>query len=264
MTDTLNPAKSNTDISVTYLGHASALIKLADRHILTDPNLKSRLGLARRRNHPGPAWNSLPRIDTVLISHAHLDHLDKFTLRKLPPSTPFLVPPGVGTIIKRMGFANVTELNSWQTISSNGVELTAVPAKHWGARFVFDIWRGYCGFVLKAEAGVVYFAGDTDYFSGFKEIGRRFSLDIALLPIGTYRPRLLLDRHHLNPEEAVRAFEDLNARYMVPIHWGTFRLSTEPLAEPLAWLKSLAKSNGLQDKILILQPGQTAEGKNLF
>ncbi len=255
----MKAAKRGSGLSVTYLGHASALINLDGRYVLTDPNLNPRLGLARRRNHPGPAWESLPAIDLVIISHAHLDHLDKFTLRKLARATLFLVPPGVGITIKRLGFENVTELELWQTISAGGLQVTAVPAKHWGARFILDVWRGCCGFVLKADAGQVYFAGDTDYFPGFKEIGKRFNLDIALLPIGTYSPRLLLDRYHLNPEEAIRAFADLNARYMVPIHWGTFRLSAEPLDEPLAWLKSLARSNGLEERILILEPGQTSD-----
>jgi L-ascorbate metabolism protein UlaG (beta-lactamase superfamily) len=254
--DHLHAQMGADDLAVTFVGHATLLLQWKGLNILTDPNFVPRVVVPKRLVEPGIPIEQLPPLDLIVISHAHLDHLVKPSLRKLGKEVPVVVPTGLAELITPLGFRRVYELNWWDVYEEEGFKVIHVPAKHWGRRTPRDRERGYGGFVIERHGHHVYFAGDTAYFEGFLEIGRAFPIDLALLPIGAYRP-LSFRQVHCNPEDALQAFEDMQARYMVPIHWGTFRLTNEPIHEPTTWLTRLCSNNGFADRVKILQHGQT-------
>jgi len=177
--------------------------------------------------------------------------MDIPTLKGLKDTIQVITPWNTSDLIKKANKENMAELRPWQEIDISGTRITATPAKHWGARNIYDIWRGYVGYVIEAEDATVYVAGDTGYGEHFKEIARRFSIDIACLPIGAYRP-FWVRINHLSPSDAIRGFKDLNAHIMIPVHWGTFRLSLERPEDPIKELRSIM--DGLPIKILY--PGE--------
>jgi L-ascorbate metabolism protein UlaG (beta-lactamase superfamily) len=159
-------------------------------------------------------------------------------------------------LVSDFGFARVVEMEWWQTRLISGVEITMTPCKHWGARFFKDTHRGFGGYVIRGGEHTLYHAGDSAYFDGFKKIGQRLQPDVALLPIGAYRP----DSYrgvHVCPEEALQAFLDLGARRMIPMHYGTFRLSQEPMAEPVERLLAAAAKAGVSGSVCVLPEGET-------
>jgi len=205
----------------------------------------------------------LPAIDLVLVTHAHFDHLHRPSLRAIAQhsrrrggSPTIVVPTHVLDLVSDLGFKNVVELDWWNNYRYRGVTVTHVPSRHWGARILKDSHRGYGGYVLRGGKHSIYHAGDTAYFSGFREIGQRLSPELALLPIGAYNPPSFRNVH-ADPADATRAFLDLNARWMVPMHYGTFRLSHEPIDEPLQLLEHEAKAAGITDRVLVLEEGIT-------
>jgi L-ascorbate metabolism protein UlaG (beta-lactamase superfamily) len=167
-----------------------------------------------------------------------------------------VVPHHVFDLVSDLGFDNVVELDWWNSYRHDGLTVTHVPSRHWGARVIRDSHRGYGGYVLRDQEHSLYHAGDTAYFAGFREIGQRLAPELALLPIGAYNPASFRNVH-ASPADATRAFLDLNARWMVPMHYGTFRLSHEPLEEPLQLLEKEAKAAGIQDRVLVLKEGVT-------
>lgn len=236
------PDPAATELSVTWAGHASWVIRTAGLTVLTDPVWSQKiLGTPTRVTPVGVPWENLPRIDAVVISHNHYDHLDAPTLARLPRDTPLFVPAGLAGWCRRRKFTQVTELDWWEaaelpTPAGGRLRLDFVPSHHWSRRTLWDtchsLWGGW---VLTAPEGPrVYFAGDTGYGHWFGEIGSRYGdIDLALLPIGAYEPAWMLRPVHTNPEEAVRACADLGAQRMAPMHWATFLLSGEPPLEPL-------------------------------
>ncbi|MEU1339095.1 MBL fold metallo-hydrolase [Streptomyces sp. NPDC005827] len=229
-------------VAVTWAGHASWVVRTGGLTVLTDPVWSRRIiGTPARVTPVGVPWETLPHIDAVVISHNHYDHLDAPTLRRLPRDTPVFAPAGLGRWFRRRRFTTVTELDWWEAAELSGVRFDFVPAHHWSKRSLTDtchsLWGGW---VLTApDGGRLYFAGDTGYGHWFSRIGRRYpGIDLALMPIGAYDPRWWLSDVHLDPEEAVRATEDLGARRMAPMHWGTFILSAEPVLEPLTRVRA--------------------------
>jgi len=224
-------------IAVTWLGHASALLRVDGATLLVDPVLAGGIPGARRRLTPPPlAPEQLPRIDALLISHDHYDHLDAPTVRRLPRSTPVLAGAGSAPWFVRRGFTDVTELDWWDGVAVAGVRVEFVPAHHWSRRSPFDtcrrLWGGWV--VTAADGRSVLHAGDSAAGPFHARIGARHrDIAVALLPVGAYAPRRLLRGVHMDPVEAVRAARDLGARRVVPVHWGTFVLSGEPVLEPL-------------------------------
>jgi L-ascorbate metabolism protein UlaG (beta-lactamase superfamily) len=180
------------------------------------------------------AWDALPPIDAVVISHNHYDHLDAPTIRRLPRDTPVLVPAKLGRWFRRRGFTAVTELDWWESHQLGEVRFDFVPSHHWSRRTLTDTCRTlWGGWVLSGAGSRVYFAGDTGYGHWFAEIGNRYpGIDLALMPVGAYDPRWFMRPMHVNPEEAVRACEELAATRMATMHWGTFVLSGERVTEP--------------------------------
>ena len=217
---------------LTWLGHASWLVQLDGVSLLIDPVLGDSIaGTIRRNVAPGLSPSNLPRVDASLVTHNHMDHLDVASLRAA--SAPVVAGRGLAPFFERRGMG-ATELDWWQGTSVGPVRVTFVPSQHWSRRGLLDtnatLWGG---FVVEGSCARLYHSGDTAYFSGFTEIGRRFpQLDAAMLPIGAYDPGWFMEKQHINPEQAVQAFVDLGAAHFLAMHWGTFKLTDEPLLEP--------------------------------
>ena len=232
------PRPPEGTVAVTFVGHATVMITTPGSRILVDPFLENSLHGVRRAKAAGITTEDLNDVDLVLVTHAHRDHLSRPSLARLPGSAPVIVPPRCQQLVRRVGLLKVEELEPGLAYRSNDVEVTAVPVRHSGAR------RGACGYVVRTPRHVVYVAGDTGYFSGFIEIGRRFRPDIALLPIAGYEPASFREEH-MSPLDAVYAFEDLAARVLIPTSYGSFPLSYEPLDAPLEWLHEIMRTRGL-------------------
>lgn len=248
------PTLQEGQVALTWIGHASFLAQFTDLNILIDPNFANWLFLLKRVKRAGMKIDDLPPIDLVLLSHAHFDHFHRPTLRRIPSPKIAVVPWGVGDLAKDLGFGRIIELQWWESFSHGDWKVTLTPSKHWGARTLHDHHRGYGGFILEHQGRRVYHAGDSAYFHGFKEIGRKYPPEIALLPIGAYYPDSF--RHvHMGPDQAVKAFSDLKAKYLIPMHYGTFRLSFEDMDEPPRWLIELCHAAEISEHLHILQEG---------
>jgi L-ascorbate metabolism protein UlaG (beta-lactamase superfamily) len=248
------PKLTRGDVAVTWIGHASFLVQFNDLNVLIDPNFANWLFFLKRIKRAGLRLADLPPIDLVLLTHAHYDHFHKPTLRKLPAPKIGVMPWGVGDLAHNLGFGRVIELQTWESFSHADWSVTLTPCKHWGARTLHDDHRGYGGFVLEHQGRRVYHAGDSAYSDCFKEIGRRCAPEIALLPIGAYYPDSFRNVH-MGPDEAMNVFRDLGAKWFVPMHYGTFKLSFEDLDAPPRWLKEIAARDGLSHQIKMLEEG---------
>lgn len=248
------PKLKRGQMAITWIGHASFLVQFTDLNVLIDPNFANWLFLLKRIKRSGLRIKDLPPIDLVLLTHAHFDHFHKPTLRKLPHPKIGIMPWGVGDLAHDLGFERVIELEWWESFRRHDWRVTLTPSKHWGARTLHDKHRGYGGFVLEHQGRKIYHAGDSAYFEGFKEIGRLCRPDIALLPIGAYHPESF--RHvHMGPDDALRVFKELRAKWLVPMHYGSFRLAFEDMDEPPRWLRQLAREQKLMKKVRILEEG---------
>jgi L-ascorbate metabolism protein UlaG (beta-lactamase superfamily) len=225
-------------------------------NILVDPNFSRHIFfVVWRRNRIPMKIHELPHIDLILISHGHYDHLDRATIRQLPKETPVIVPFGLERVLRLMGKKNVVTLGKWKKRRVGDVTVTAVPAEHFMGRPPLFPITGYQGYVVEGDA-TVYFAGDTGMFDGLLDIGMKWDIDVALLPIGAYSPPSFR-RHHMSPEDALEAGRMLRAKAIVPIHWGAFKLSLEPMREPLPRLRRAAIEANRSSEVMILQPGQS-------
>jgi len=243
------------EICITWIGHASFLIQLEGMNVLIDPNWSMWLKVIKRLKRPGMTIDNLPSIDSVLVTHAHFDHLDRRTLRRVAADQPIVVPIGVGNLVHDLGFNIVHELDEWEEVQLGPLKISLTPCHHWGARMLHDSHRGFGGFVIEANGRSIFHCGDSAYFSGFEEIGKRFPIEVALLPIGAYDAPSKREVH-MNPEEAVRAFLELGGQKLVPMHYGTFRLGFEPLHEPPERLLSSARAHGVEEKVLVMTEGR--------
>lgn len=243
------------EICLTWIGHASFLLQMEGVNVLIDPNWSMWLKVVKRLKRPGLHLDSLPSIDFVLVTHAHFDHLDRRTLRRVAEGQPIVVPTGVGNLVHDLGFHTIHELGEWEQVQLGPLRISLTPCAHWGARMLADRHRGFGGFVIEADDRSIFHCGDSAYFPGFAEIGKRFPIEIALLPIGAYEAPSRREVH-MNPEEAVQAFLELGAQKLVPMHYGTFRLSYEPMDEPPARLLSSARTRGVEEKVLVMTEGR--------
>lgn len=248
--------------TLTWIGHASVIIQINGYTVLCDPVWSNRIsGIVPRLSQPGLALEDVPRPDVILISHNHYDHLDLPTLRRFGVSIPLFVPSGLGAYLRRQGSKDVREFDWWDAARLGDLTISFVPAQHWSRRLPWDTnqsWWG--GWVLEGEQRI-YFAGDTGFFSGFVPIAQRFpTLDWAILPIGAYEPRWFMRGVHMNPEEAGAAFALLQAKQMLPIHYGTFKLTDEPVGQPVPRIKAWWQAYGLAaERLWLPRLGETRQ-----
>ena len=247
---------------LTLINHSTLLLQERGANILTDPIWSQRASPVswagpRRRREPGVRWEDVPRIDTVLVSHNHYDHLDLPTLHRLADrgQSQFVVPAGVGRLLRSKDVGPVHELDWGESLTLSPTTIHAVPALHFSARGVFDRNRTlWCGYVIETPGRIVYFAGDTAFGDHFALIRERFGAPrLALLPIGAYEPRWFMSPIHMAPDEAVRAHEILGARTSIAVHHGTFQLGDEAIDTPKRCLQAITSS----DSILLLDNGQS-------
>lgn len=238
---------------LTWIGHASFLLSFGSRHFAIDPVFSKRIGgLLARHCPPGLDPGQLPDLAAALVSHAHYDHLDRRSIEALPAELPLVVPRGVGEIMRGWGRQTVIELDWWESVELESERVTLVPSRHWSRRWGSPLNQAlWGGFVIESRAGRVYHAGDSGWFGGFAEIGQRFpGLLAAMLPIGSYEPAWFMEPQHMNPEQAGEAFLALGAHRLVPMHWGTFHLTDEPLVEPVERIRRWWDARRPQDKRL--------------
>ena len=253
-------ARPRDGLQITWLGHATCLVQIDGVTLLTDPTFgRVGLGTVRRLAPPPLVPDALPHLDAVLVSHNHYDHCDAPSLRALRarfPEAILLVPEGLDEWMTRQIGGPIRALPWWTSADIGAIRVTAVPAQHWSVRSPGDRNKSHwCGFVARAPSGSVYFAGDTGYGPHFEAIAARVPpIDVALLPIGAYSPRWFMEDQHINPREAVAAAGTLDA-HLVPMHWGTYRLTEEPLDEP----PRLAEIAAAEAKraMTIIRPGGT-------
>lgn len=251
------PYQPNKGPKITFIGHSTFLIETKQLNILTDPVYSNRaspipfLG-PKRISAPGILLNNLPKIDVVVISHNHYDHMDISTLKKLKQkfNPEFIVPIGNAVILKKSGIHRVIELDWWQKTTIKSAIITLLPAKHSSQRSWFDYNKSLWGsYGIKVGSEKIFFAGDTAYEKHFKAIRKKWGKpDLALIPIGAYQPREILKDYHLNPEDAVQSHIDLNSHKSVGMHWGTFQLSSEHVQQPLIDLNQAKKRHGISDE----------------
>ncbi len=241
---------------ICWLSHASFLIQLGGKRILIDPVFGD-IPFYKRQIRAPYSVEELGKIDYLLISHVHYDHFDIRSLKMIEAKEPKAVLPLHMSPVLHKAAPSLAarELDWYESVEEEGLTITLLPAKHWGRRGLFDknraLWGGY---VLRCNGKCLYFAGDTAAGDHFEEIGRRFDIDYALLPIGAYKPEFIMKHNHLNPKEAFEAFEELKAKRMIPMHYGTYKLTDEPLDEPLAWMQKIAAEH--PGKICFLKAGE--------
>lgn len=219
---------------IVWIGHGTFLMRIAGEYWITDPIFSKRALLPARVTPPAltiDEFNALSPRPHVIISHNHYDHLDATSMRKISAQARVYVPRGLKRTVEKMDKPHVTEMDWWERIDcGGGVTLVCLPAQHWSRR----IGQGHneslwAGFLLITPRGKIYYAGDSGYFIGFKEIGRLYPhIDYALLPVTAQHPRWIMHYNHMNAREAVDAFRDLGAISFFPTQWGTFRLGDEP------------------------------------
>ena len=264
--------------AITWVGHATMLVQASGLNVLTDPVFSQRASPVQfagpeRAQPPGLTVADLPKIDVVLISHNHYDHLDVDSIKALVnqgwEEPLFMVPLGLKEWFNKLGITNVKELDWWDSVAHKGVEFNFTPVQHWSARGPGDrsqtLWGGWA--VLGADFHW-YFSGDTGYSKDFIDTQQRFAarqtaalgggFDIALIAVGAYEPRWFMKDQHVNPAEAVQVHKDLKAKRSVGVHWGTFELTDEPLDQPPKDLAAARTAQGVaDDDFFLLAIGQT-------
>lgn len=257
-----NPGEwPNAGLTVAWIGHATFLLQLNGSTILIDPAFSERIGLRplgmltvgpRRLVPPALALHDLPDLDLVLLSHAHMDHMDRPSLFRLPSKPPIVLAYDTSEFVDDLGFDQMQELHWKETAEVNGVRIEAFHVRHYGRRYPWDRDRGYNGYLISKEGLAVLFAGDTAYTDRIAAALRGRPVDVAILGIGAYNPWI---RNHANPEQAWQIFRDTGARYLIPMHWRTFAVSDEPVFEPIERLKKAAGSD--EGRIVLDSIGQT-------
>ena len=268
---------NRSEPTLTWIGHSTLLLQFEGINILTDPHLTQRASPVsfagpERYMKPGISIKDLPHIDLIVISHNHYDHLDRLTLEKInekqsdkPPR--IYVPLKQKNWFKKLDISNVVEMDWWEEQEFQDWKVHAVPVQHWSGRSLYDrnkvLWAGW---VLEHPKFRFFFSGDTGYSKDFLNLRRKFeSFDLAAIPIGAYSPRWFMEKAHVNPEEAVKIHKDINSRYSVAIHWGTFILTDEPVDEPPKLLEmALAKYGIPNEYFFVMQHGETRSLEFLF
>jgi L-ascorbate metabolism protein UlaG (beta-lactamase superfamily) len=248
-------------ITVTWIGHSTVLLNVYGTTILTDPALCSRIGPnifghvnlgVHRIGPPALSFEELPRIDLVLLSHAHHDHWDMATLKDFRSGTSAIIPPGDSDLVPGNSFGQVTELGWGQTAQVGDVTIEAIAVNHWGSRPTSALHaRGYNGYVISCRGRRIVFAGDTSFVPDF-DVRAGKKPDLFIAPIGAYDPWI---HNHTSPEQAWAMFDQVEGQWMLPIHWRTFVLSQEPIEEPMQRLLAVARER--KNQVVCREPGET-------
>ena len=254
------PVKDYPGLSVTFINHASVLIKERQSSILVDPVFNGLPFLIKDFSPLALNLEEMPKPDHVLISHGHYDHLDLPSLKALAGDTHIITPLGYGQIIEELAPRAATRLDWLEDFSQGQLRITLLPCHHWTMRNPLvganrSLWGSYL--IRSASGPTIYLSGDTAYFEGFRELGEMYDIDLAILNVGAYEPRWFMQGSHMNPAEAVRAFQDLGARHLLVVHWGTFRLGDEPVYLPPLEVRAEMTKAGLGDRLIDLRHGQT-------
>src|SRR5256885_11138142 len=258
------PTWSDAQVTLAWLGHATVLINFFGIKILTDPALFPRVGIRlpgftigpKRLTAPALQFHELPKIDLILLSHAHFDHLDLRTLRCFDQNTRVITARATRDLLRRMRFRDITELGWGETRSlqtaADKIDVTAFAVNHWGARKRRDTYRGYNGYLLERNGRRIIFGGDTAMADSFAELRRHGEVDIAIMSIGAYNPWI---GSHCSPEQAVEMANAAGARFIMPVHHQTFRLSFEPLREPIERFEAALSKT--PERIALREIGET-------
>lgn len=262
------PMKLNAGVRITFVNHSTFLIQADGVNILTDPVWSERTSPfqwvgPRRMRPPGIRLEDLPKIDMLLLSHNHYDHLDLATVKRVVEvHRPVIIAAlGVKAFLEQKKITVARDLDWWEEFSwNNSLSIQAIPAQHFSGRGMFDrdatLW---CGFLIKRSVGNIYFVGDTGYNEKlFKEVGERCSpIKVALVPIGAYRPEWFMSPIHCSPAEAVKIHRDLNAKQSVATHFGTFPLADDGEEEPLLELQRVLSEQGIShEQFIVLKGGE--------
>ncbi|MFN2547543.1 MAG: MBL fold metallo-hydrolase [Myxococcales bacterium] len=244
-------------LSVVWVGHATVLIRLGRRYVLTDPNLGGAIFVVPRITPASLTPDQLPPLNLVLLSHLHVDHFDRGTMARLPRSTEVVFPPGTAAYTGLIHQTRKDVAKFWEPIERGGITVTAVPVKHVGGRFMIDaLWnKGYAGYVIDGAGKRVFFAGDTGYDrAAFVEIGKRFpGIDLAMIPIA---PAKGGNVNHADPDEAVQIFRDVGAKYMIPIHFEAYHSTAVPIDLPRKQLVEIVEKQHLEGRVFALYTGE--------
>ena len=260
-----NPLKhiksiGNADF-ILWVGHNTFILRINGIYWITDPIFSDKALIIKRKTPPGISLKDLHTLTSsinVIITHNHYDHLDKYSIRNLPHNAHYIVPMGLKKLLQDWGKTNIHELDWWQDMTIDKIRIVCLPAQHWSKRITQStnstLWAS---FMIVAPHITIYIGGDSGYFIGYKEFGKLFSIDYALLPTTAYHPRWFMHYAHMDASEAIAAFNDLGARYFIPTQWGTFSLGEEPPGFPALDLKRKIEHNKLNpEQYIIMNIGE--------
>ncbi|UCG06770.1 MAG: MBL fold metallo-hydrolase [Desulfobacterales bacterium] len=254
------PIQRHKGLSITFIKHACVMIKDLDRHLLVDPVFSDIFSFIKDFTPMKVDLNMMPKPDHVLITHGHYDHLDTSSLETFKPDTHVVTPLGYNEVFQDLGLKNRTQLDWYDTYRDGKRLITLLPCNHWTMRNLLSganhsLWGSYV--INTSDGYTIYISGDSAYFDGFEQIGKEFDIDLAIFNLGAYEPRWFMAQSHMNPREVVQAFRELNAKKLMIVHWGTFRLGDEPVHFPPIQIEQELKKKGLLDRWVVLNHGQT-------
>lgn len=251
---------SHNSTSITWVNHASVLIRENGSSLIVDPVLFGLFWPIKDFSPIAFPVQDIPPVDAVLVTHGHYDHLDIDSLKVFQDRARYILPLGYADLLRENGLTRVQELDWLDRTKAGSFDITFLPSNHWTMRNPFTgpntaLWGSYL--IRTASGRTIYISGDTAYFDRFEEIGKIHKIDLAVINLGAYEPRWFMKKSHMNPEETVRAFRELGADKLLVIHWGSFRLGDEPVYQPLLDIRSEMEKAGMRDRLVELRHGQT-------